>query len=69
MIALCFKDTAFSPRQSKNISASDRKETRIKVKIKEFYYSVWCNECKSSLSICSTTSRWIPVVKVKFYAL
>jgi len=37
MIALCFKDTAFFPRQSKNISDSDRKETRIKVKIKEFY--------------------------------
>jgi len=37
MIALCFKDTAFFPRQSKNISDSDRKETRIKLKIKEFY--------------------------------
>ena len=39
MIALCFKDTAFFPRQSKNISDSERKETRIKVKIMEFYMS------------------------------
>jgi len=68
MIALCLKDTAFFPRQSKNISDSDRKETD-KGKDRGVLYSVWCNECKSSLTICSSTSKQIQTVKVEFYAL
>ena len=49
MIALCFKATAFFPRQSKNISNSNRKEIRIKVKIKEFYIVYGYNEFVSFL--------------------